>query len=93
VMAEDLSEQAQEAAQAATRSDEDAVLVLLLHGGGSSNSNIAKALGWFMRDGSPYKVRVRRVLERLKKSKLVTVDDREGACLTDKGKKEAQKCA
>ena len=92
VLAEALSEKAQEAAEAETRSDEDAVLVLLLHGGGSSNSKMAEALGWFMRDGKAYKEKVRRVSERLKKSKLVT-DDRNGACLTEKGKKEAAKCA
>ena len=80
------------AARAATlastdRSDEDAVLRAIEAHPGASSGDLAKALGWMMRDGNPYSVKVRRAIEKLGIAGLV-VRHRGSYMLTAKGQKE-----
>ncbi len=75
VIAAHLTEMAQENAVKAARADEDRVLALLVKPGNerASQRELATQLGWHMRDGRPYQVRVRRALEALQRAKQVTV--------------------
>ncbi len=55
-----------------------------------SMSELAKDLHWKMKDGKPYKARVQRASERLKKSKLMA-SERGTLVLTKTGQKEADR--
>ena len=52
---------------------------------------LARRLGWKMRDGNPYHVLVQRILKALEKAKLVTIE-RGQTVLTKKGKTTAENC-
>ncbi len=56
----------------------------------ASMAGLAIALQWTTKDGKPYKARVQRAADRLKKDKLVTVE-RRNLTLTSKGKTEAKR--
>jgi AAA domain len=88
VIAEYLSEAGQQEIERAARSHEDQLLAVLAEPGNgkASHAELAKLLGWFMRDGSPYRKRVSRTLEELKKAKLITIT-RDGIELTAAGRK------
>jgi hypothetical protein len=92
VIASYLSDAAQEELAKVARGDEDRLLAELHRNPKGSQAELARALGWTMRNGDPYKVRVARVTGDLKKAKLITVD-RDGAHLTDKGLKAIGKDA
>jgi len=85
VVAKYLPESAQQAMAATVRSNEDKLLVVLATNGQASNSELAKLLGWFMKDNSPYKTLVRRTLKGLQADKLIT-KARDGWQLTPAGK-------
>jgi hypothetical protein len=74
VIAAHLTERAQEDAVKAAHADEDRLLTLLAKPGNESASQreLATQLGWHMRDGRPYQVRVRRALDALQRAKHVT---------------------
>ena len=86
VVACPLSDAAQREMATAARSREDALLKVLAANPTASQADLANLLGWKMRDGRPYKVRVSRALDALKKAKLIT-KDRGGFALTPRGKK------
>jgi len=86
VIAELLSETAEEQMTIAARSQEDALLKVLAKNPGASTAELAKLLEWKMSDGKPYKVLVRRKLASLVKGKLIT-KERDSYALTPKGEK------
>lgn len=81
-----LSDATQREMATAARSREDALLTMLANNATASEAELANLLGWKMRDGQPYKVRVHRALDALKKAKLIT-KNRDGFALTPEGKK------
>jgi hypothetical protein len=85
VVASHLPESAQQAMAATVRSNEDQLLAVLATNGQASNAELAKTLGWFMKDRSPYKTMVRRTLKGLEAAKLVT-KTRDSWQLTPAGK-------
>jgi AAA domain/Bifunctional DNA primase/polymerase, N-terminal len=92
VIAEHLSEIGQEEMAKVARSHEDQLLAEIARDGKASLAELARRCGWFQRDGrTPYKTQANRILAKLKKVKLVTVDERDGIALTDKGAKAAAK--
>jgi hypothetical protein len=92
VIALPLSEVEQQQAEAGSRNDEDQLLAAMADADGfrRSMSELAKALNWLTKDRKPYKARVQRAFDRLKKGKLVT-NERGTLVLTDKGNKEADR--
>ena len=86
VVASLLSDAAQQEMATAARSREDDLLKILAANPTASQADLANLLNWKMRDGSPYKVRVRRALDTLNKAKLIT-KNRDGFTLTPAGKK------
>jgi len=90
VIAKTLSDNERRAAEASSRSDEDAVLSILADNDHLSLVAIANTLGWTTHNGEPNKSKVQRLAERLKKAKLVE-SDRSGLSLSLKGKEEAKR--
>ncbi len=91
VIAKPLSDAEQQAKASADRSDEDAVLILLLdHPDGLTFAAIAEQLRWISPKGQPQKSKAFRVVDSLKKDKLVT-KERGTPALTEKGKVAAKK--
>ncbi len=76
VVASHISEAAQQEIEKAARTREDELLALLAQPGleRASRMELARTLGWAMRDGSPYKQLADRVLKKLKAEKLITPD-------------------
>jgi len=93
VVASPLSEQGHADITQAVQSREDELLVALLQPTNCTASQIelARRLGWRMRNGEPYHVLVRRILKALEKAKLVTIERGE-TILTKKGKTAAEIC-
>jgi AAA domain len=90
VVAEPLSEKERGEAEAHSRSDEDDLLIAIAENDRASMSGLATALQWLAKDSKPYKARVQRSAERLKKGGFVKIE-RGGLILTPKGKKEAKR--
>jgi hypothetical protein len=90
VIAKVLTETEESQIEAKQGEDEEAVLVALADGGKQSTAVLADRLGWFDFHGEPYKMKVKRAIDRLKVDKLVETD-RHGSELTDLGKKELKK--
>jgi AAA domain len=93
VVAQHLSDQAQEDMDRAARSEEDNLLVALVEHpkrSQASQTELATYLGWTLGDGTPHKVKVGRTLKTLESAKLVTID-RGNATLTSKGGKKVEK--
>jgi hypothetical protein len=90
VIAKVLSEKERSDAEASSRSDEDAVLLALHENEKLSMMALASFLGWKTHAGEPNKSKVQRLIDRLKKSKLIEVD-RSGIALSPKGKEEAKR--
>jgi hypothetical protein len=88
VIAKPLSERERSEAEASTRSDEDALLIAIADNERASMAGVATALRWLTKDNKPYKARVQRSADRLKKDKLAKAE-RGHLELTEKGKKEA----
>lgn len=86
VIASYLSETARDAIAEAARGNENLVLAQIAADPGKSYAHIARDLGWLLRDGSPNKMRVSRVVTNLKTAKLVTIE-RDKPVITDKGEK------
>jgi hypothetical protein len=90
VIAECLSEQAQEDMARSARYHEDQLLAEIEHSPNVSQAELAKALGWSMKDGQPYKSMVKRRAAKLLAAKLIT-QDRDGYEITPKGRKALKK--
>jgi hypothetical protein len=88
VIAEHLSEKEQEEIAKASRRDEDQVLRTLAENPRASLAAMAMKHGWKMRDGKPNKPRVQRILDRLRRDKLIK-QERKGERyeITEKGEK------
>jgi hypothetical protein len=86
VIAEHLSEIAQEEITKVARSHEDQLLAEIERDGHGSWSDIARRCGWLLKTGKPHKTMVRRALDTLKAQKLIA-PDRDGWALTEKGRK------
>jgi hypothetical protein len=90
VIAKALSEEEQRAAEANSRSDEDALLLAIADNERASFAGLAVALGWISSKGEN-KAKVKRCADRLKADKLVKPDRRGTLALTDKGKDEVKR--
>jgi DNA-binding PadR family transcriptional regulator len=88
VVAEHLSEKAQEEIANASRYEEDELLRALTDNPRASLAAMAATQGWKMRDGRPNKPKVQRILDRLRRDKLIK-QERKGERyeITEKGKK------
>ena len=90
VVACPMGENARKEMAAVSRSQEDQLLQVLAEAPQASRAEMAKRLGWFMRDGGPYKQLVKRKLDALEKDKLVR-RNRDGYTLTAAGQKALEK--
>jgi hypothetical protein len=86
VIAEHLSEIAQQEMTKVARSHEDQLLVEIERDGTASRADYARRCGWMLKTGEPHKTLVRRTLDTLKTQKLIS-PDRDGYNLTEKGRK------
>ena len=89
VIAKPMTESERSAAEAATRTDEDALLIAIANHDRASMAGLADALQWITRKGKPDKSRVQRCADRLKRDKLVNAGRGGTLTLTEKGKAEA----
>jgi hypothetical protein len=88
VVAEHLSEKAQEEIAEASRRDEDQVLQTLANDPRISLASMAMRQGWKMRSGAPNRSKVQRILSHLQRDKLIKQERKGGHYeITDKGKK------
>ena len=83
----------EEAARAQTvRADEDRLLLALLEDADRSWSDLARACGWLLPDGEPYKSKVKRTADRLVTARLIKPGRSNGRwVLTKEGREAAQK--
>jgi len=72
------------------RADEDQVLLSIEENPALSSRDRAQQMGWFMRSGDPYHMRVVRAEKVLEKAKLIT-KNRDGWELTKHGQQEITK--
>jgi Bifunctional DNA primase/polymerase, N-terminal/AAA domain/Primase C terminal 2 (PriCT-2) len=87
VLATPIDDASKQVLAATERSDQDRVLRAISERPGESSNEIAKRLGWAMRDGKPYGVRVRRAAERMAGDGLLTKHRGEWV-LSARGEKE-----
>jgi AAA domain len=90
VVAQPLSEEGLRDITARNRDDEDRVLASIGEEPHLPQRDRGRALGWFMRNGDPYQMRVRRAEDSLEKGKLIA-KVRNGWELTERGKKELKR--
>ena len=90
VIAEHLSETAQQDLGRTARYNEDKLLTAIADNGKLSVSEYARACGWFLRNGEPHKSKVARVKAQLQGAKLIAVERGE-VVLTEKGEKAVKK--
>jgi hypothetical protein len=83
-----VSHAAKEEIMTSARADEDLVLQDIKNGA-TSFTDIARARGWYTPKNEPNRSKAQRIVNRLKRAKLVVVD-RGRHVLTDKGKKATQ---
>jgi predicted methyltransferase len=84
VIASYMSEAAQDEIAATARANEDRVLAVYADTPAASLADIARRLGWLMKTDEPDKMKVKRIVGKLAKAKLVTIE-RGKAAITDKG--------
>jgi AAA domain/Primase C terminal 2 (PriCT-2) len=90
VVAAALSEEGLRELSANSRNDEDRALMSIADNPRLTQRDRARELGWLMRNGEPYQMRVKRAERSLEKGKLIA-KDRDGWELTDRGKKEIKR--
>jgi AAA domain/Bifunctional DNA primase/polymerase, N-terminal/Primase C terminal 2 (PriCT-2) len=90
VLATPIDDASKQVMAATERSDQDCVLRAISDQPGESSNEIAKRLGWAMRDGKPYGVRVRRAAERMAGDGLL-MKHRGEWILSARGEKELNK--
>jgi hypothetical protein len=71
VVARPLSEESKEAMAASSRRDEDQLLKAIAENAGASPNKLAAALGWHMRNGEPYRMKVKRSAHNLMNQKMI----------------------
>jgi hypothetical protein len=90
VVAAMLSEEGLRDLAACSRDDEDRVLMSIADNPRLTQRDRARELGWTMRSGDPYQMRVKRAEDSLEKGKYVA-QARDGWELTDRGKREVKR--
>jgi AAA domain len=90
VVAQSLSEEGLRDLTARTRDDEDRVLLSIDENPNLTQRDRARQLGWTMRNGDPYQMRVKRAETTLETAKLLK-NARDGWELTDSGKRELKR--
>jgi len=71
VIAWPLSEESKQALAASSRRDEDQLLKAIAENPGASQNKLATALGWYMGNKEPYRMKVSRAANNLKKQKMI----------------------
>jgi hypothetical protein len=92
VVAQILTEEGLRDLTARTRDDEDRVLLSIGENPKLTQRERARELGWLMRNGDPYQMRVKRSEATLEVGKLIA-KARDGWEVTERGKKELQRLA
>jgi hypothetical protein len=90
VIATHLSELGQEALANVARANEKRLLAEIERNGKATLAELARTLGWSMKNGEPHKMMAKRGIDALKKHKLITAEH-DGFTLTDKGKRVLEK--
>jgi AAA domain len=90
VVAQVLSEEGLRDITARNRDDEDRVLMSIGDNPRLTQRDRAAGLGWLMRNGDPYQMRVKRAEASLEKGKLIA-RARDGWELTERGKRELKR--
>ena len=86
IVAEYLSDTAQEEMTKTSRCDEDLVLQALASNPRASFADLAASLGWYAKSGKPNRTKAQRALGRLQRDKLIK-KDRGRYEITEKGQK------
>jgi hypothetical protein len=86
IVAEYLSDTAQEEMTKTSRCDEDLVLQALAGNPRASFADLAASLGWYAKNGKPNRTKAQRILGRLQRDKLIK-KDRGHYEITEKGQK------
>jgi hypothetical protein len=92
VVALHLSEESRQAMAASSRRDEDLLLKAIAENQSASPNILARLLGWFMKDGAPYRMKVNRAANALKKQKMIC-HRRDAWELTPAGRAELKRLA
>jgi hypothetical protein len=71
VVAQPLSEEGRQAMASSSRRDEDRLLKAIAENPSASPNKLAAALGWSRKNGDPYRMKVKRAAQTLKKQKLI----------------------
>jgi hypothetical protein len=87
VIAEHIGEQAKEEIAAAARVNENRVLQLLNDNPALTLATLATAMGWILHSGEPNKMKAKRIIEELKRAKLVKETRAGRYQITSEGKK------
>jgi hypothetical protein len=87
VVARPLSEESRQALAASSRRDEDQLLKAIAENPGASQNKLAIALGWLMGTGEPYRMKVSRAAQTLKRQKMIS-DHRGAWKLSEAGRAE-----
>jgi AAA domain len=88
VICEHLTDQAREDIAEAGRKAEDEILALIDANPAATLGKLAQAMNWKLHDGGPNKMRAKRSVDTLKRTKLVEETRSGRYVLTPKGKKE-----
>ena len=87
VVASHLSESGLEEIAARNRHNEDKLLTVIAANPGCSLAKLATLARWITKDGAPYKMLAKRIVDSLERQKLVINDKRDGIQITEKGRK------
>jgi hypothetical protein len=86
VIAEYISEQAKEDIAAAARENEKRALKFISDNPSSTLSTLATAIGWKLHSGEPNKMKAKRIVDELKRTKLIKETRAGRYKITDQGK-------
>jgi AAA domain len=90
VVAQPLTDEGLKDMTARSRADEDQALLSIDENPALSSRDRAQQIGWFMKSGDPYHMRVVRAEKALERGKLIK-RDRDRWEITDRGKKEVER--
>jgi hypothetical protein len=87
VIAEHISEQASEEITAAARANENRALQFIDQNPALTQVTLAVAMGWKLHNGDPYKMKAKRLIDKLMKTKLIKENRTGGYKITSQGTK------
>jgi hypothetical protein len=87
VIAEHISEQAGEEIAAAGRANESRALQFISNNPSLTQVTLAVAMGWKLHNGDPYKMKAKRLIDKLMKTKLIKENRTGGYKITSQGTK------